>query len=65
MRTKTILILFFLLKGIISYSQNKISGKLTDELNEPIPFANIILYQSKNNNVLKGATSDENGFYSF
>jgi hypothetical protein len=64
MKTKLTLILCLLIK-ISSYSQNKISGKLTDELNEPLPFANIILYQSKGNNVLTGTTSDENGFYSF
>ncbi|MCI2228663.1 TonB-dependent receptor [Polaribacter sp. MSW13] len=55
---------FTLLFGILAtFSQHSISGKIVDEQNEPLPFANIILHKIGSNENPKGAVSDEKGEY--
>ncbi len=59
----TTFILFF---GILTtFSQHSISGKIVDEQNQPLPFANIILYKIGNEANPKGAISDDKGEYQF
>ncbi|WP_144896178.1 outer membrane beta-barrel protein [Lutibacter sp. Hel_I_33_5] len=56
--------LFILLFGILSsFSQNKISGKVVDEQNQPLPFANVILYEIGSKKTPKGTVSDDDGNY--
>ena len=57
---KLIIILFFL-GTLVSFSQNTISGSITDEKNVSLPFANVILYQKGNIEVVKGVVSDDEG----
>ncbi|MCL7752132.1 outer membrane beta-barrel protein [Polaribacter sp. Z022] len=59
----TILILFL---GLISISaQNSISGKIIDEQNNPLPFANIILLEIGENKTPKGLVSNDKGEFKF
>lgn len=46
-------------------AQYSINGKITDEQNQPLPFANVILSKAKSKSMPKGVISDENGDYSF
>ena len=64
-KAKIILVVCLFVTVGFSYSQNRISGKLTDESLEALAFANIVLYQSENTEAITGTVSDENGFYSF
>lgn len=48
-----------------TYSQNKIRGKIIDQSQMPIPFANVVLYQSDTDKVITGAISDDTGNYFF
>jgi len=63
MKIKFIIIVFLLVKASLSFSQNKISGKIIEQSKEALPFANIILYQLENKKTLTGTTSDDNGLY--
>jgi len=57
MKFKLILLLFFF--GIVSVvAQTKVSGKVYDEFNEPIAFANVIFKGSS-----EGTITDENGTF--
>lgn len=47
------------------YSQNSISGKIVDKSEEPLPFANIVLYHVDTDKVVTGVVSDDKGVYSF
>lgn len=58
MRNST-LILFFLLTALTGFAQRKLTGTVTDELNMPLPFADVYV---KNNMELRTQT-DANGFY--
>ena len=59
----TTLLLFF---GILSaVAQHSISGKIIDDQNQPLPYANVILYKIGEEANPKGAVSDENGNYFF
>jgi len=53
------LVLLFI--SITTFSQLTITGTITDESKNPLPFANIILYDIADENKTKGATSDDNG----
>ncbi|UAM98302.1 TonB-dependent receptor [Polaribacter litorisediminis] len=59
------IILFFFFGILTTFSQHKINGKIVDEQNEPLPFANILLLKTGENAAPKGTVSDENGNYSF
>ncbi len=59
MEIKKIVILFFFF-SFLGISQTKVGGKVVDEYNEPIPFANVIFKNSK-----EGVITDENGDFYF
>ncbi len=58
MKAKLLLTISLLL-SVVAWSQTKVSGRLFDTFNEPVPFANVLF---KNSN--EGTITDENGrFY--
>jgi len=57
--------LFFFFGILTTFSQHNINGKIVDEQNEPLPFANILLLKIGEDATPKGTVSDENGNYSF
>lgn len=59
MLSKRILLILFLF-STITFSQVKVGGIVVDEYNEPIPFANVVLKNSK-----IGVITDENGNFYF
>lgn len=64
MKKLTTIILFFF--GCLSaIAQHSVSGKITDEHNQTIPFANIILHQKDTKKTPKGVVSDDDGNYIF
>ena len=54
--------LFFILNHSLLFSQNVVSGKIVNNLNIALPYANVILYQS-GEMFLKGTVSDDKGYY--
>ena len=64
MKTLKIVIAFFFGMSSIC-SQHNISGKIIDENNEPLSYANIILYQVSDLENPKGAISDDKGIFFF
>ncbi|MBV1922946.1 MAG: carboxypeptidase-like regulatory domain-containing protein [Flavobacteriaceae bacterium] len=44
-------------------AQSSIKGKLLDDKNEPVPFANVALYNSADSSMVKVETSDVNGSF--
>ena len=57
---------FLLFFGILTtFAQHSISGKIVDDQNQPLPYANIILYKIGEEANPKGTVSNENGNYSF
>ena len=55
-----------LILGIsFGFAQNSIKGKIIDSQNQPLPYANVILYKIGNETTPKGTVSDDNGDYSF
>ena len=64
MKNSTVFILLlFVITPIIA--QNTISGKVTDNFNAPLPFANIVLQQKGNDAFFQGVVSDNDGAYIF
>ena len=59
-----VLALFFV---SIAWSQNgfTVKGKVIDNNNEPVPFANVLLLQSSDASLIKGMLSGDNGEYEF
>ena len=57
---KTKIVLLFLFVNSVLLGQTKVGGKVTDEFNEPIAFANVIFKNSK-----EGVITDENGNFYF
>ncbi|UGS23993.1 DUF5686 and carboxypeptidase-like regulatory domain-containing protein [Flavobacterium channae] len=57
---KTKIVVFFLFLNAVLFAQTKVGGKVVDELNEPIAFANVIFKNSK-----EGVITDENGNFYF
>ncbi|XMO87969.1 outer membrane beta-barrel protein [Algibacter sp. AS12] len=58
------IILIFLLSNVSLSAQNQISG-LISESNQPLEFANVILYDSLSKEVITGVISNERGNYLF
>ena len=65
MKFTTTLIFIFFFGCVAGFSQHSIGGKIVDEQNEALPFANIILKEKGNDKTPKGAVSDDNGNYTF
>lgn len=70
MFSKYFIFLFFLLTTVtFSYGQNTLSGRITNNEGEPLPFASIVITHSIENGVeipvktQKGAISDIDGYY--
>ncbi|CAL2102785.1 Outer membrane receptor proteins, mostly Fe transport [Tenacibaculum sp. 190130A14a] len=61
----TITTFLIFLWGISMSAQHNITGKITDQNNEAIPYANVILKTINSNSSLKGAVTNENGHYTF
>ena len=59
----TFIILLLAVTPIIA--QSTISGKVTDDFNAPLPFANIILQQKGGEAFIQGVVSDEEGAFLF
>ena len=62
-RSTVSILLLFVMTPITA--QNTISGKVTDNFNAPLPFANIVLQQKGNNAFFQGVVSDDDGAYIF
>lgn len=60
-----ITLVLFLFGCMLTFAQHSITGKITDENNESIPFANVILHQKGSEKIPKGAVSNENGYFKF
>ena len=58
----TTLILF---SAMFTFSQHSISGKVLDEQNQPLAFANIILYKIGEEQNVKGMVTNNNGEFNF
>ncbi|CAL2104937.1 Outer membrane receptor protein involved in Fe transport [Tenacibaculum sp. 190524A02b] len=65
MQYPTTFLLFLFLGSFSLQAQHSITGKVTDENNLAIPYANIILNSISKTATPKGVISDENGNYSF
>ncbi len=59
-----LLLLSLLLSTTAAFSQN-ISGQLTDSNNEPIVYANVVLYQLPDSTMLKVETTTDEGNFAF
>ena len=64
MKNSTLSILISLVMTPI-IAQNRISGKVTDDFNAPLPFANIVLEQKGKDVFVQGVVSDDDGAYVF
>ncbi|MFY7670333.1 TonB-dependent receptor domain-containing protein [Tenacibaculum sp. MEBiC06402] len=58
-------ITFITLYSFQILAQHTITGKVTDKKNQPLPFANIILFSENKSSNPKGAVSDDEGYYRF
>lgn len=55
---------FFLLCSLLSFGQDfSVSGTVIDAQNNPIEFANVVLFNEDESEVLKGTSSNETGFF--
>ena len=62
--TTTYLVLFSVLGyAVPAFSQGVVKGTLKDQKGEPVPYANIIVYQSSDSSLLKGTVSEMNGTF--
>jgi len=68
--TRTLTIIFFILTGtVITFGQNTLSGRITNNEGEPLPFANIVVTHTIESGIetpvksQTGTTSDIDGFY--
>ncbi len=63
---KKSLVLFLLTFSIGQIvAQHSITGQITDNQKQPLPFANVILLSEKENSTPKGVVSDDNGNFHF
>lgn len=57
--------IFFFFGILTTFSQHKISGKIVDKQNQPLPFANIVLYKIGEEANPNGTVSNNDGIYNF
>lgn len=62
---KTLITTLFITLSLSIFSQHKISGKIVDKQNQPLPFANILLLKIGEEDSPKGTVSNDDGTYSF
>ncbi|MBO0321040.1 TonB-dependent receptor [Muricauda sp. CAU 1633] len=60
--TYIVLLVFFVVNHV-SAQTYQITGKVVDEQNQTIPFANILLLQASDTTFVKGTSADDNGFF--
>ena len=60
---KNICLLILLGLAQLSYAQGTISGKIVDQNQSPLSFANVLLLQVEDSTLVKGAISNEEGSY--
>lgn len=66
MKPKNLLLIFFMIFAGETFAQNHatISGKVIDKTSEePLPFANIVLYHETDTVSVDGTITDENGIF--
>ena len=61
-RFYTLLVLLLMAGGVTMQAQN-INGKIVDETNQSVPFANVV-QMSQDSAFLSGCVTDENGAFS-
>ena len=61
MGKKSFLVALLVFAAVLGAEAQNISGRLADEDNNPVAFANIVLKQAQNDSLVAGLTSDENG----
>ena len=64
MGKKSFLVALLVCMAVLGAKAQNISGRLADEDNNPVAFANIVLKQAQNDSLVAGLTSDENGTFS-
>ncbi|NDV42089.1 outer membrane beta-barrel family protein [Flagellimonas sediminis] len=62
-QTTYIVLLVILTANALSGQTFKISGKVVDEQDQIIPFANILLLKAADTTFVKGTSADDNGFF--
>ena len=62
---KTLLNTILLLASFTMFAQSTISGKVLDEKNQPLSFANVVLYETESNKAIKATTVADDGTYTF
>ena len=61
---KVTLLLLVLLAGVSGYAQSaSIQGTILDNENNPLEFANVLLLQASDSTLIRGAVTNEEGFY--
>lgn len=63
MAKKTFFTALLVCMVVLGAKAQNISGRLADEDNNPVAFANIVLKQAQNDSLVAGLTSDENGAF--
>lgn len=58
-----ILLLALFMANSLNGQTYKIAGKVVDEQNQIIPFANVLLLQASDSTFVKGTSADDNGFF--
>ncbi|HYG03732.1 MAG TPA: carboxypeptidase regulatory-like domain-containing protein, partial [Chryseosolibacter sp.] len=53
-----------LFNAVVIFAQLNISGKIIDENQAAIPFANVAVFSTPDSSMVTGAVSDENGTFS-
>ena len=62
-RTTYIVLLVFSMTNLLTGQTFKISGKVVDEQNQVVPYANILLLNASDTTFVKGTSADDNGFF--
>ena len=60
MKKKTLAFLF-LFSSVATYSQSTYMGKITDEKNLPLPYANVVILSLPDSSFVAGTTTDMQG----
>ena len=64
MEKRTLFVALLVFIAVLGAMAQNISGRLADEDNNPVAFANIVLKQAHNDSLVAGLTSDESGAFS-
>jgi hypothetical protein len=64
MKNPKIISFLFLLISFNAYSQSSIQGRIKDTYDYGVAFANVLLLKNSDSTLVKGAVTDEDGYYS-